>query len=130
MSETTPEPRKRDDLLNCSTPSTLQSTRPPLFPSDTDIGRVRAIINEFGEVIMSYRNKLYFKITPKVHKLMHVPMYMEVMNPRWLQAYLEEGLIGSVTKIWQRGVKGRYERQIQSNVLLRRYLGLLLRLEL
>ena len=41
----------------------------PLFPSDTDIGRVRAIINEFGEVIMSlradsmHRNKLYFKIT-------------------------------------------------------------------
>ena len=105
MSETTPEPRKRDDLLNCSTPSTLQSTRPPLFPLDTEIGRVRAIINEFGEVIMSFRadsmhrNKLYFKITPKVHKLMHVPMYMEVMNPRWLQAYLEEGLIGSVTKI-------------------------------
>ena len=107
-----------------------------LFPSDTDIGKVRAIINEFGEVIMSLRadsmqrNKLYFKITPKVHKLMHVPMYMEVMNPRWLQAYLEEGLIGSFTKIWQRGVKWRYERQIQSNVLLRRYLGLLLRLEL
>ena len=62
--------------------------------------RVRAIANEFGEVIMRlradsmHRNKLYFRIPSKVHKLMHVPMYMEVMNPRWLQAYLEEGLIG------------------------------------
>ena len=78
----------------------------PMFPSDSNIDRVRVITNEFGDVITRlradsmHRNKLYFKITPKVHKLMHVPMYMEVVNPRWLQAYLGEGLIGSVTKIW------------------------------
>ena len=107
-----------------------------MFPSDADIDRVRAITNELGEVIIRlradsmHRNKLYFKITPKVRKLMHVPMYMEVMNQRWLQSYLEEGLIGSLTKIWQRGVKGRCERRIQSDALLRRYLGLLMRMEL
>ena len=69
-------------------------------------------------------------LSPKVHKLTHVPMYMEAMNPRWLQAYLEEGMIGSMAKIWKQGMRGRYARDIQSSVLLRRYLGLLLRMEM
>ena len=107
----------------------------PMFPSDADVERTRTIVNEFGQIMMLLRedsrarNKLYFKISPKVHGMMHVPMYMGVLNPRWLQAYLEEGLAGSVTKIWQKAMRGRYDREIQSNILLRRYVGLLLRLE-
>ena len=42
----------------------------------------------------------------------------------------EESLIGTTTRVWQRAMRGRYQQEGGSNVLLRRVLGLLLRLEL
>ena len=76
------------------------------------------------------RGKLYWKVAPKMHKLQHTPLHATVMNPRWVQNYAEESLIGTTTRVWQKAMRGRYRAHAQSNVLLRRTLGLLLRLEL
>eukprot|EP00959_Pyramimonas_sp_CCMP1952_P017985 381448-Pyramimonas_sp.AAC.1 len=73
--------------------------------------------------------KLRWKITPKVHRLQHVPDYARLLNPRWVQNYGEESLVGTNTAIWHKTMRGRYQKSVQSIVLLKRTLGLLLRLE-
>ena len=51
------------------------------------------------------------------------------MNPQWIQAYAEENLVGTTTQIWGQTMKGRYEDTVQSTVLIKRLVGLLLRIE-
>jgi len=46
------------------------------------------------------RGKLYWKVAPKMHKLQRTPLYATVMNPRWVQNYAEESLIGTTTWVW------------------------------
>ncbi len=71
---------------------------------------------------------LFWRITPKVHKLMHLHLYAAVINPRWVQNYAEESLVGTTTRIWQRAMRGKYSDHVQSNVLIRRLVGLMLRI--
>ena len=106
-----------------------------IFLNDVESTRLREICCDIGRNYMMLRAdarrtfKLRWRITPKVHKVMHLPMYGEVMNPRFLHLYAEESLIGTTCRIWQRCMRGRYRRFIQQNVLLRRLLGLILRME-
>ena len=50
------------------------------------------------------------------------------MNPRVMQNYGEESLIGHMAKIWAATANGRYERVVQISVLGRYLVGFDLRL--
>ncbi len=107
-----------------------------LFMTSEELQRLRTVCLELGVVVMRLREasrarqKLYFAVKPKMHKLQHIPDYAEVLNPRYVQNYAEESLIGTTTRIWQKAMRGAYRDHVQKSVLTRRVLGLLLRLEL
>ena len=73
---------------------------------------------------------LLWNVTPKVHKMQHVPLLASVINPRFVQNYAEESLIGTCTAIWARSVSGRYRSVAQRAVLAKKLTGLLLHFEL
>ena len=108
----------------------------PMFMEPDDIDQLRMLCSEIGLLMMKLRetcrrqSKLCWRLTPKIHKLAaHVHLYAQVFNPRYIQNYQEESLIGTTCRVWQRAMRGRYRAFAQKNVLLRRFLGLLLRLE-
>ena len=107
-----------------------------MFLSEDTERRVQDACTSLGLCFMRLREsmrrlgKLYFRITPKVHRWMHIPMYCSVLNPRWVQNYAEESLMGSVSLVYQRAMRGKYMDLVQRDVLVRRNLALLLRLEL
>ena len=108
----------------------------PMLVADADVARLRAVCLDLGVLVMELReycrtvNLLAFRVVPKMHRLQHLPLYAEVLNPRHVHNYGEESLIGTTTQVWQRAMRGRYKVEAQSNVLLRRTLGLFLRLEI
>ena len=97
---------------------------------------VRAACLEFGSAYMRLREcarttgLLLWPVKPKVHTMQHVPLFCEVMNPRFLQNYIEESVVGTTTKVWKRSVAGRYQGGVQRVVLVKRVVGLLSRLDL
>ena len=106
-----------------------------LFLDDDEVARLRAVILDIGRRAMRLRawgrhnNTFVFNVKPKWHKMQHLPMYASALNPRHVECYLEESLIGAICRIWHRAMRGNYMIDAQSNVLIRRTLGLLLRLE-
>jgi hypothetical protein len=62
---------------------------------------------------------LYFQIKPKTHMTMHVPFFGKLINPRWVQCYCSESMIGVVTQIWEGSVSGPYHNTVQRTVLLK-----------
>ena len=106
-----------------------------MFMSTTAVQRLRAIVLDIGEHWLFLRDhaktrkQLLWKVTPKVHKIQHIPLYAEVLNPRYIQVYGEESLIGTTCLVWKKSMAGRYKKVAQRQVLLKRLLGLLLRFE-
>ena len=106
-----------------------------MFMSAGAEARLKAVCLSIGTACMRLRNLsmraglLHFKITPKVHKVQHVPMLASCINPRFCQNYAEESLIGTCTKIWGRSMAGRHQQFVQRNALVKKLLGLLIRLE-
>ena len=100
--------------------------------TDRDLDRLRSICIEFGEHFMWCRELsrrdglLWWEITPKVHKMQHVPKMAQMINPRFVQCYFPESLIGTTTKVWKRSMSGRYKNSAQRVVLSKRLLGVLL----
>ena len=72
---------------------------------------------------------LAYPVTPKVHKLQHVPLQASLINPAHVINYAEEGTVGSVCRVCNNSKFGRYKPNFQRVVLTKRLLGLLLRLE-
>ena len=103
--------------------------------SDEELGRFKEVCERFGTNYQALREHsrvvelLHFKVTPKVHKMQHLPLLSEVLNPRWVQNYCEESLVGTCTKIWGKSVSGRHQGTAQRNVLTKKIVGLTLRLE-
>ena len=108
--------------------------RPRFLPANT-INELRAECISFGEDYMRCREHcrvrriLSFNVTPKVHKLQHLPAMAEIMNPAWVSCYAEESLVGTTIRVWKQSMHGRYKKMVQRQVLLKRLCGLLLRLE-
>ena len=106
-----------------------------MFITDEGLAHLGIVTERFGCLYMRLREHArrgglrLWKVTPKVHKMQHVPLHASVLNPRCVQNYAEESLIGTCTKIWARSVKSRYRRVVQSNVLAKRLVALLVRLE-
>ena len=107
----------------------------PRFMDAEAIDNIKAVTRKFGtgyQWLRAYccdRGILAFPLTPKAHKMQHVPMLCEIMNARFVQCYSEESSIGTTTKIWSRSMVRRYSGSIQKCVLVKRLLGLFLRLE-
>ena len=98
--------------------------------------QLRTVTQRFGDnyqllrELCRERGLLFFNVTPKVHKMQHVPLLAEVMNPRYVQNYAEESLIGTCTRIWAKSVSGRYRLTAQKAVIANELVGLLMRFEL
>ena len=75
------------------------------------------------------RGLMAWRITPKVHMVMHLDQQAVVCNPRWTQNYTEESQIGTMTQIWGRSARGRYRGGVQRMILLKRLVSLAIRLE-
>ena len=107
----------------------------PMFMEPPAIQRIRVVCEEMGysyQVVREHSREnavLAFNVKPKAHKIQHVPMLCEIINPRCVQCYGEESLIGTTTKVYNRSMAGRYERGVQRVVLAKRLLGLFIRFE-
>ena len=104
------------------------------FLSDRESRQLQDVCLRFGRAFQQMRqhclvrNELRFNVKPKVHKMQHLPMISAVLNPRYVQVYGEESLIGTTTKIWARCVAGPHHRTAQKSVLAKRVVALLLHL--
>ena len=79
----------------------------------------------------SRRSGVYaFAITPKTHKVQHLPKLTTCINPVRVQVYSEESMMGSVTGTWRGSARGRYKEEVQRIVLVKQLTGVLLRFEL
>lgn len=106
------------------------------FLTQDSMETLRAHVLEFGLSYqrlreLSRRSEVSaFPVRPKIHKFQHIPFLAEFINPRVVQAYGEESLVGTVTKTWKGSVAGRYRARVQEMVLVKRVTALLLRFEL
>ena len=107
----------------------------PLFMSEAAVARLEEVLIELGEAWMDLREMArerglqLWKISSKVHKIMHTGVWSRALNVRFVQCYSEESQMGSTTSVWHESMRGQYAGGIQSMVLLKRTLALLLRLE-
>ena len=61
-----------------------------------------------------------WQVTPKVHyAVAHIPEQARLINPRFVQNYGEESLVGRITKIWAASANGPYEANAQKICLAR-----------
>ena len=70
------------------------------------------------------RGRLYFQVTPKVHMMQHLWHQSLIINPRWVQCYAFESMVGKLTRIYAAIANGPYARTIQNRAAAR-YLVLL-----
>jgi len=107
----------------------------PMFMAGAKVVELRRNCVSFGEHYMRLRelarreNRFAWPVTPKVHKLQHVPMFATVLNPRFVQNYAEESTMGTMQRTWRRSMAGRYQGSVQANVLSKRVTALLIRFE-
>ena len=80
---------------------------------------------------LSRRAGIYaFAVTPKTHKVQHLALLTQCINPVRVQVYAEESMMGSVTSTWRGSKNGRYRDTVQKVVLMKQITGVLLRFEL
>jgi hypothetical protein len=107
----------------------------PMFPNMAELDILDAACVQFGEAFQSLREygrvngQLTFPITPKVHKTQHLRLLATLINPRFVNVYADESLIGTTMKVYKKTMSGRYKQHVQRNVLLKRAVGLFLRFE-
>ena len=108
----------------------------PMFPPDPTVARVRQLCLDFGKAYqrmreLSRRSGIYaFAVTPKTHKVQHIPKLATCINPVRVQVYAEESMMGSVTSTWRGSKHGRYREVVQNVVVVKQLTGVLLRFEL
>ena len=96
-----------------------------MFLTDIQIGHLKQRTLQLGRHFMQCREhsreegKLYFQIRPKVHYCMHFPHQACLINPRFVQCYGEESLVGRVTKIWRGSAAGPYWKRVNKTVLVK-----------
>ena len=69
-----------------------------------------------------------WQITPKVHYGQHFGEQGDLINPTSVQNYLEESLVGCVTKLWHMCAHGKYLLVVQHATLNRYWVGLEIRM--
>ena len=108
----------------------------PMFLPAATRAELRCATFSFGRHLMmlrqlsAARGDLYFQVTPKCHMGMHIASQACLLNPRFVQVYGEESLVGRLAKIWSASAQGRYQRTIQKTVLLKYLVAMAIILEL
>ena len=69
-----------------------------------------------------------WNIVFKIHYLQHLPELASICNPTAVQNYQDEGHVGTMTRLWGKCAVGNYKGVIQKHVLVRRLVGLFIRL--
>ena len=69
-----------------------------------------------------------FQITPKLHYTQHFPYQADLINPRAVQNYIQESLVGHVAKVWSACANGPYADTVQLTSLARLWVGYELRI--
>ena len=95
------------------------------FLSDGEKTRLRDLTIRFGthyqfaSVCASNNNQLRFPITPKLHLMQHLPEQSDLINCRFTQNYLEEGMMGRLQQVWKGILHGPNVEIAQRKVLTR-----------
>ena len=71
--------------------------------------------------------QMYWHIVHKHHWLQHLATQARLINPRFIQAYKEEGLIGRIARVSKSCANGPYSRTIQRTALTKYLVGVQLR---
>ena len=107
-----------------------------MFMSDPALAALRHAVVSFGRHYQWLRQEsrrlelMAFPVKPKIHKLQHLPLYAALINPRFVQCYSEEALMGTISKTFKKSISGRYAGVVQETILLKRVMALLLRFEM
>lgn len=107
-----------------------------MFLNDNELGRLAEVVDDFGIALQalnhqaSLANELRWKVQPKCHKMMHLPLFASILNPMSLNCYIRESQVGTSQHVWKSLVRGRYQDHVQRLVLAKRWLALLLRFEI
>ena len=65
------------------------------------------------------RGDMFFHVTPKCHFMQHLPFQARCINPRFVQCYCAESLIGRITKICKSCAEGPYKGTLQKSALIK-----------
>ena len=85
-----------------------------MFMSKQQVGELKTYVDRLGRHMQLLRSIAeeadlrYYQITPKVHYGMHWPEQAELINPRFVQCYGDESLIGRMTEIWESSCNGPF----------------------
>ena len=107
-----------------------------MFLSPAELARFSDVTLELGVAMMKLRHLSEgrglhrWQVKPKVHRMAHLPGFAKCINPRRVSCYSDESHIGTCCKIWKRSLVGRYQSHIQRSALAKRWLSVVLRLEL
>ena len=61
--------------------------------------------------------RLAFPIVPKMHYWHELSLQARLINPRYVQTYQGESMVGRIAGIWKRSLKGPYAATVQQNVM-------------
>ncbi len=83
-----------------------------MFMSNQVVDALETHVDRIGRHMQLWRrsadkeNIRYDQVRPKVHYGMHWPEQCELMNPRFVQTFGGESLIGRITQIWEASCNG------------------------
>ena len=103
--------------------------------SEAALREAALVTMRFGEHYMYCRqysrnlHRLWFFVSPKVHKMQHLHQQSGLFNASKIACWSEDSLIGSCVRTWARSMSGRYKRDAAFNVLAKRVVALLVRLD-
>lgn len=104
-----------------------------MFFSDDEKERFAAQFLIIGKQWMFLRSECRlakvdaWQIKPKCHAFLHLPSQGDLINPRFVQVYAEESLMGKVVRVWRACARGPYAPTAQFSVLSRIFAGLEIR---
>lgn len=104
-----------------------------MFLSDIQKSEFSAQFLIVGEAWMFLRSESRlarvdaWQIKYKCHAFLHLPSQADLINPRFVQVYAEESLMGKVTRVWKACARGPYAPTVQHSVLSRIWSGLEMR---
>ena len=107
-----------------------------MFMDDGAVEELRLQCLAHGECYQALRemarrdHRRAWNVTPKCHKFQHIHVFASIMNPRFVQNYIEESAVGTVQDSWKQSLNGRYKGVVQETVLIKRVTALLLRFEM
>ena len=67
--------------------------------------------------------RLEFKIVPKFHYWHELSLQARMLNPRYVQTYSGESMVGRIAQIWKRSLAGPFQNTVQRTLMRKYVLG-------